>query len=478
MDQEKNSTNRKVIMGMDNDLQDDYAIEESQQMAAESAPLSGPLTGVKICVIGAGFVGCVTAAGFAKFGHEVVCVEKDPERLAMLHKGRLPFFERDLEDMIQSNMKSGRLTFSSDLENSLDGQKAVFIAVGTPTGSDGRADLTAINDIIADLAHTMKKGQIIVIRSTVPIGTAAELKEILKLNGRQDGEISIISNPEFLREGTAVYDFLNPHRVVIGGDSQEAIETIQHIYRMGAVTPAPTIITNNETAEMIKYASNTFLATKIGFVNELAMLCDKVGINVLEVARAMGLDTRIGPEFLNPGPGWGGSCLPKDLQEFVGLGISKGVSLQILDAVRRANERQHDYVVEKVKALTEKIDQRKIGILGLAFKAETSDLRDSPAMAIAKRLIDAGFIVKAYDPAAGDDAKNQLPELDVVETAYDALADTDCALLLTEWSEFQLLDWRKAGDSMRHKNIVDARNMLTPELLRRYGFNYQSMGQV
>jgi len=456
----------------------DFSFARSQELASEVTPLSGPLTGVKICVIGGGFVGCVTSAGFAKFGHEVVCVEKNPEKLAALQEGHLPFFERNLEELIRNNVKGQRLSFSADLGHSLEGQQAIFIAVGTPPGGDGRADLSAIDEIIADLARTLKQGQIVVIRSTVPIGTARRLKSILEQNGRHNGDIAIISNPEFLREGTAVFDFFNPHRIVIGGDSPEAIELVRHIYRMGAVEPAPTIVTNNETAEMIKYASNAYLATKIGFINEMAMLCDRVGIDVLEVARAMGLDSRIGSEFLNPGPGWGGSCLPKDLQEFLGLGNSQGLSLTILDAVRKANEMQHDYVVYKVKSLTEGIDDKRIGILGLAFKAETSDLRDSPAVAIALKLARDGFAVKAFDPAAGKEARKLLTELDIVDTPYESIRDTDCALILTEWSDFQLLDWKKAGQLMRRKNIVDARNILAPELMRRYGFNYQSMGQA
>ncbi len=463
---------------MKDDQTRERAITRTQDFVEPDIPLSGPLTGVNICVIGAGFVGTVTAAGFAKFGHHVVCVERDPERLAMLHNGRVPFYEKDLDGLIASNMKSERLSFSSDLEGSLDGQKAIFVAVGTPSDGNGRADLSAVYNIVEQLEGLLKAGQIVVIRSTVPIGTAAELKRILARNGRAEGENEVISNPEFLREGTAVYDFFNPHRIVIGGNSKEAIDMIQHIYRMGAVRSSPTIVTNNETAEMIKYASNAFLATKIGFINELAMLCDDVGIDVLEVARAMGMDTRIGSEFLNPGPGWGGSCLPKDLQEFTGLGKSRGIPLRILEAVKEANDKQHDYVVSRVKALTEKIDETKIGILGLSFKAETSDLRDSPAIAVARKLLDGGFNVKAFDPAAGSDARRMLPGLEIAESSYEALEGVDCALILTEWSEFQLLDWKKAGKIMRHKKIVDARNILTPELLRRHGFEYRGIGQI
>lgn len=463
---------------MAEDSGNDPRFAQSYELTDEAAPLSGPLTGVKICVIGAGFVGCITAAGFAKFGHEVVCVEKDPDKLAMLVDGRLPFFERDLENLIRGNMQSGRLSFSADLEGSLDGQKAVFIAVGTPSDGSGRADLGAVLEIIEMLSYGLGEGQVVVIRSTVPIGTAAKIKGIIRRNRDGSGDLPVISNPEFLREGTAVFDFFHPHRIVIGGDSPEGIEVVRHIYRMGAVNPAPVIVTNNETAEMIKYASNAFLAAKIGYINELAMLCDKVGINILEVARGMGLDSRIGPEFLNPGPGWGGSCLPKDIQEFLGLADSNGLPLIILEAVRRANEKQHDFVVAKVRKLTDGNDERRVGVLGLAFKAETSDVRNSPAIAVTRRLLSQGFVVKAYDPAAGEESRKLLPEIEIAATAYDALEGVDCALILTEWSEFQLLDWKKAGELMRHKAVVDARNVLAPESMRGKGFIYESMGQV
>jgi UDPglucose 6-dehydrogenase len=442
----------------------------------DTAPLSGPLRGVELCVIGAGFVGTVAAAGFAKFGHRVVCVEKDPERLSVLGSGRLPFYERDLEELVKSGLESGRLAFDSDLEKSVEGKKAVFMTVGTPSSNGGRADISALKDIISVLSGKMKSGQILVIKSTVPVGTADSIKQYLSLNGGDPG-VAVVNNPEFLREGSAVYDFFNPHRIVIGGDSDEAIETVAYIYKMGMTRPVPIFTTNNETAEMIKYASNVFLATKVGFVNELARLCDRVGVNALEVARVIGADPRIGQEFLNPGPGWGGSCLPKDLKEFLGLADSLGVSMFIPRAVDQANLHQFDHVVSIIENLLGDPAGRNIAALGLTFKANTSDLRDSPAIPILSRLMELGAHIKAYDPAAEDRAADLLPGLQRVGDPYEAAMDADCVIILTEWSEFQLLDWNRMGEIVKFKNIVDTRNILAPELLKRHGFNYISLGQ-
>jgi len=451
--------------------------KDSSADSLESAsPLSGPLRGEKICVIGAGFVGTVTASGFARFGHEVVCVEKDDKRLSLLRSGRIPFYERDLEQLVKTEMSGGRLMFESDLEKGIEGVKAVFLTVGTPSSNGGRADLTALQEIISFLSKKMKPGQILVIKSTVPVGTANMIKKYFSENGNR-ADIEVVNNPEFLREGNAVYDFFNPHRIVIGGNSTGAIETISHIYKMGMTRPVPIFTTNNETAEMIKYASNVYLATKVGFVNELARLCDRVGVNTMEVARVIGADPRIGQEFLNPGPGWGGSCLPKDLREFIGLGDSLGVSLHIPRAVSEANLRQFEHVYRKVKSLAGDIKGARIGVLGLTFKANTSDLRESPAIPILTRLIENGAEVIAYDPAADGEVIDLLPGIHRVDDPYETAVGSDCMLILTEWSDFQLLDWGRISETMKNKNIVDARNILAPELLKRYGFNYASIGQ-
>ena len=442
------------------------------------SPISGPLVGVNICVIGGGFVGLVTAAGFAQFGHKVVCLENDSARLAELQAGRVPFFERDLEELIRNNMHCNRLSFSKDLEEGVDGQEAIFITVGTPPSSSGRADLGALHEVIEVLSRSVQTGQIIVLKSTVPIGTASRVKEILASNGYGDRTVPVVNNPEFLREGTAVYDFFHPQRIVIGGDSPDAIEYVKHIYRLGMTHPVPIVVTNNATAEMIKYASNVFLATKIGFVNELAGLCDQVGVNVLEVAHAMGLDPRIGPDFLNPGPGWGGSCLPKDISEFIGQGQSHGVQLHIARAVVEANHRQFESVVDKVRKLVGELDGKQIGVLGLSFKAGTSDMRGSPTIPIISMLLEAGATIKAFDPAASREAAQLLPMIEITPQASDVAPDSDCIVILTEWPEFQLLDWWSMAERMRHRNLVDCRNLLSPEVAHHYGFKYLSTWQV
>lgn len=449
-----------------------------QQVAHGLNPVSGPLVGVNICVVGGGFVGLVTAAGFAQFGHNVVCVEKDPGKLAELRAGRVPFFERDLEDLIRTNVQCNRLSFAGDLEEAVEGQQAIFVTVGTPPGAGGRADLGALHGVIDTLSHSLQNGQVIVLKSTVPIGTAENVRGILMRNGYRDRSVAVINNPEFLREGTAVFDFFHPQRIVIGGESAEAIEYVKHIYRLGMTHPVPIVVTNNATAEMIKYASNVYLATKIGYINELAGLCDLFGVNVLEVAQAMGLDPRIGPDFLNPGPGWGGSCLPKDIKEFMGLAEARGMKLLIAGAVEAANWRQFEAVVGKVRKLTGELKGKQIGVLGLSFKAGTSDMRGAPSVPIIEMLLAEGAAVKAFDPVAAKEAGEALPRIEIVPQASDVAINSDCLLILTEWPEFQLLDWKGIGGQMRHRNLVDSRNLLSPEVAYQYGFKYLSMGQV
>lgn len=459
------------------DLQDHLSDRLKQQIVGSIETTSGPMVGVNICVVGGGFVGLVAAAGFAQFGHSVVCVEKNPQRLKMLRECRIPFYEKDLESLIRKNVECQRLSFSDDLADSVEGQQAIFLAVGTPSSETGRTDLTALEEVANLLSGVAVEGQIVVLKSTVPVGTGAHVQEILKQNGKGIKPAAVVNNPEFLREGNAVYDFFNPQRIVIGGDSAEAIETIAHIYRLGMTRPVPIVTTNNVTAEMIKYASNAFLTTKVGFVNELAGLCDKVSVNVLEVARAMGLDPRIGGEFLDPGPGWGGSCFQKDLTEFAGLAQSVDHPMLIAGAVLEANRCQHNLVVKKIEQLTGSLKKARVGILGLSFKADTSDMRDSPAIPIIRQLVEKGACITAYDPKANGEAAAHLPDVELAESAYDVAKDSDCLVILTEWHEFQLLDFKLLADLMNSPNMVDARNLLTPEMVRRYGFNYTGMGQ-
>lgn len=437
-----------------------------------------PLAGVPICVIGGGFVGLVAAAGFVQFGHTVVCVEKDRDKLEQLRSGSVPFYEKDLDSLFRDAQRTGRLTFSGDLDEAVKDQRAIFIAVGTPPADSGRADLGALGEVTEILARVLDSSQIVVLKSTVPVGTGARVRRLLEERAGTDKVASVINNPEFLREGNAVHDFFHPPRIVIGGDRHEAVEFVSHIYRLGMTHPVPIVVTNNETAELIKYASNAFLATKIGFINELSGLCDLAGVNILEVARAIGMDPRIGSEFLNPGPGWGGSCLRKDLLELSGLADSHGYELMIGRSVLEANLRHQEYVVARISKLVGGLRGSRIAVLGLSFKADTSDMRDSAAIPVVRHLLQAGAEVIAFDPKAMPEAPHYLPEVPLAADAYEAARDADCVVILTEWQEFQLLDLRRIAETMRHPNMMDARNLLTPELAARYGINYASMGQA
>lgn len=438
---------------------------------------SDRVTGLNICVVGGGFVGLVAAAGFAQFGHQVVCVEKDQARLKLLQTGKVPFFEKDLEGLLKRNIDADRLSFSSDLAEAVKGQQAIFLAVGTPSLESGRTDLSALEEVVGMLSKVAEDSQVVVLKSTVPVGTGKHLQAMFPQNGNGHKSIAVVNNPEFLREGAAVYDFFYPQRIVVGGEDPVAVELVANIYRVGMIRSVPILTTNNETAEMIKYASNAFLATKVGFINELAGLCDLVGIDVMEIAHGMGMDPRIGAEFLHPGPGWGGSCFRKDLMEFSGLARAQDYQLIIADAVLKANLRQHDLVVAKIARVVDSLDGARIGVLGLSFKAGTSDMRDSPAVPIIRQLLDEGAHVSAYDPQAHSEARQHLPTIELCDSAVDVAKDADCLVILTEWEEFQTLDLGAIAQMMRHPNLVDARNLLTPEVVRRYGLTYDGMGQ-
>ncbi len=436
-----------------------------------------PPTGIKVTIVGGGFVGLVAAAGFAQFGHTVSLIEKDPQKLTELQGGQVKIYERTLPELVQANLHSRRLSFHRGLAEGVKGARAIFLAVGTPSLPSGETDLSAVSEAVQNLAPFLQTKQILVLKSTVPVGTASLVRRILSQNGAAQKRIPVISNPEFLREGTAVLDFFRPQRIVIGGDDPEAVEAVIQFYRVGLMNSCPIVTTNNETAEMIKYASNLFLATKIAFVNELANLCDATGVNVTEVTRGMGLDSRISPEFLNPGPGFGGSCLPKDLDSILNLARKRGVKLSIAGAVKEANSSQPNQVVKKLEKLVGELKARTIGVLGLAFKAHTNDLRSSPALEVMRRLEEKGAILQAYDPAAEKAVRALWPELKLAPKPEEVAENADCLVLLTEWPEFMALNWEEIGQKMKAKNIVDARNLLVPEVLARYGFNYIGMGQ-
>jgi len=446
-------------------------------LATEAGLPVYPPTNIRVAVIGGGFVGLVAATGFAQFGHTVSLVEKDSEKLRELRAGKVQIYERSLPELIKANLHRRQLSFHSELTETVKGARAIFLAVGTPSLPTGEADLSAVFEVVQDLAPLLEPKQILVLKSTVPVGTAAQIRRILSENGAAKKQISVVSNPEFLREGTAVIDFFRPQRVIVGGDNPEALETIAQLYRVGMMDSCPILVTNNETAEMIKYASNLFLATKIAFVNELANLCDATGVNVTEVTRGMGLDSRISPEFLNPGPGFGGSCLPKDLDAILNLAQKWGVRLSIAAAVKESNSRQTSQVVEKLEKLLGELKGKTIGALGLAFKAHTNDLRRSPALEVMKQLEQKGAILQAYDPVAEAEAKVFWPELKLAPSPSEVACGADALVILTEWPEFMALDWDEIGQKMKAKNIVDARNLLVPEILARHGFNYLGMGQ-
>lgn len=435
-----------------------------------------PETGVRVCVIGGGFVGLVTAASLAQAGHSVVCVEKDERKVAELSSGRVPIFERGLPELVTVNLKRKRLAFESLLSDHVSDQHIIIITVGTPSGPDGQADLSALDAVVNGLKPFLRAGHIIAIKSTVPVGTASRVRGMLNPDGGDT--IPVISNPEFLREGTAVYDCFHPQRIVVGGDSEVAIEKVVQLYRVGLSRPAPIVTTNNATAEMIKYASNVYLATRLSFINELSAVCDATGIDVTDVSYAMGLDPRIGSDYFDVGPGFGGSCLPKDLNAFIASSEQRGVVLELAPAVARANARQLERVVEKIRgAVGGDLASKRIGVLGLSFKAQTQDMRDSPAKSVIERLLESGAHVQAFDPAAMDEAGRQLPQIALCRRAEDVSSDADAVVLLTEWPEFQLLDWAEMRQRVKCACLVDARNMLNAESVRRHGFVYFGLGR-
>ncbi len=428
-----------------------------------------------ICVIGAGFVGLVTASGLAQFGHKVVCVDTDKSKIDELTNGRVPFYEPDLQQLVRDNLNKKTISFSDNLADSVRGKDVVFIAVGTPSGVDGRAELSNIDSVCRELAEILSGKEILVLKSTVPLGTSERVKKIFEKAGKDAPPV--VSCPEFLREARAVHDFFYPSRILIGGDNDDAKKKIAEIFLKGVNAAVPIVSTDNKTAELVKYAANAFLATKIGFVNELAGFCDLLGVNIKDVSKYIGMDPRIGTKFMEPGPGWGGSCFMKDLSELMGLAKTKDFSLLITNAVLKANEKQFELVYEKVCELLSNIKDKKIAVLGLAFKAETSDMRYSPAIPIINKLLQSGARVIAYDPKASEGAREFIPGIDLADDAYKTAESADCLLILTEWNEFRSLDLEKLAETMNSKNIVDARNLLDPALARKLGFKYIGMGQ-
>jgi len=432
---------------------------------------------MNICIVGVGYVGLVTGTCFAEFGNHVICVDKDEQKIDSLKQNNIPIYEPGLEEMVKRNQSAGRLNFTQDVNEAVEKSLAVFIAVGTPSDSAGSANLEFVYQVAETIGKLMTGYKIIVTKSTVPVGTGKEIREIIRKNQEEDIPFDVVSNPEFLREGSAIEDFLRPNRVVIGTDNEQAAAIMKDIYSPLYRIEIPFLNTNVETAEMIKYASNAFLATKISFINEMANICELVGADVHEVARGMGLDGRISRKFLHPGPGYGGSCFPKDTKAIVKLAETYGYRFKIVESVIEVNERQQMLMVDKIENALGDLKGKRLGIWGLTFKPNTDDIRDSPAMRIIETLIKKGAIVSAYDPAGMEPAAKVLKEVNYVKDIYEAAKDADALVIITEWNEFRYPDWEKVQASLRSPTVIDMRNIYEPEKMKTRGFNYHCVGR-
>jgi UDPglucose 6-dehydrogenase len=433
---------------------------------------------MRIAVIGTGYVGLVSGACFSEFGVTTVCVDKDAGKIDRLRQGEIPIYEPGLEDLVAKNVKAGRLFFATDLREAVASADAVFIAVGTPSRrGDGHADLSYVHAAAAEIAACLSGYTVVVTKSTVPVGTGREVARIIRRT-RPEAEFDICSNPEFLREGSAIGDFLRPDRVVIGTDSDRARAVMRALYRPLFLIETPIVMTALETAELIKYAANTFLATKITFINEIADLCDKVGADVHDVAKGIGLDGRIGRKFLHPGPGYGGSCFPKDTLALVRTAQDVGSPLRIVEAVVDVNTRRKQAMAGRIVAAAGgSLEGRTVAVLGVTFKPNTDDMRDSPSLDIVPGLLAAGARVRAFDPAGRHEAEKLLPGVEWAEDAYDAVKGADVLAILTEWNEFRALDLKRVREAMTGHIVVDLRNVYTPEDMEIAGFVYTSIGR-
>jgi len=432
---------------------------------------------VHISVIGTGYVGLVTGTCFSEFGLDVTCVDTNEEKIRILNQGGVPIYEPGLEAMIARNRKEGRLSFTTDLKKAIERSLVIFIAVGTPPKPDGSADLQYIEQVAKQIAEWMNGYKVIVNKSTAPVGTGRWIKEIIQKHQKTKHRFSVCSNPEFLREGSAIEDFMRPDRVVIGAEDDEAIAIMKDLYEPLYLIETPFVITSIETAELIKYASNAFLATKVSFINEMAVLCDRLGADVHHVAKAMGLDRRIGPKFLHPGPGYGGSCFPKDTMALVDLAQKVDVDLYIVKATIAVNARQREIAVQKILSLLGEPEGKTVGILGLSFKPNTDDMREAPSIAIIEKLQTKGVLVQAYDPAGMEEAKKILKNVKYMTDAYETAKDADCLVFMTEWNQFRNLDMERIKNLMKTPAIADLRNIYEPVKMRELGFQYVGMGR-
>jgi UDPglucose 6-dehydrogenase len=436
---------------------------------------------VKVCVVGSGYVGLVTGACLADFGMRVVGVDKDAAKVETLRRGEIPIYEPGLKTLVAKNAEEGRLSFTTELGPAIEDSRAVFIAVGTPPLPDGSADLTFIREVATQIGRHLNDFKVVVTKSTVPTGTGRMVEELIREAAREAGhpvqDFAVVSNPEFLREGSAIEDFMNPDRVVIGSRDRRAVEVMLDVYAPLKTADVPFVVTDVETAELIKYASNGFLATKISFINEIAALCEALGADVEVVARGMGLDNRIGPKFLQTGPGFGGSCFPKDTRAVAQIARDQGLSFRIIEAVLEVNEETKRRMVEKIEDAFGGLRGRTVALLGLAFKPNTDDMRESPAVPIARGMLERGARVRAFDPAAMEAARPELPELAYCANAYQAAEGADGIVIATEWNQFRSLEWGKLLRLVRQPLVVDLRNLYEPEKMAAAGFRYVSVGR-
>ena len=431
----------------------------------------------KITIIGTGYVGLVSGAGIAEFGHDVTCVDIDKNKIQKLNSGEILIYEPELDSIVNRNKSKDRLKFSSDINKSIKSSDIIFIAVGTPQGKNGEADLTAIESVAKLIGENLNKYKIICTKSTVPIGTGKKIETIIK-SINTSIEFDYVSNPEFLREGSAVKDFLKPDRVVIGARSKKAVEIMQDIYRPLYLNETPILSTSVETAEMIKYASNAFLALKISYINEIANLCDLVGADVQVVSKAMGQDGRISPKFLHPGPGFGGSCFPKDTMSLANIAKKNNIRMNTIEAAIKTNNEQKVLMVNKLKSLlNNKIKDKTIAVLGLAFKPQTDDIRDSASTIIIPRLIKEGAKINTYDPVAMDNFKSLKLNINYFNNWQDAVRDADALILLTEWNEFRGIDLSELKLLLKTPIVLDSKNILSIQKLRSFGFKYDNVGR-
>ncbi len=428
----------------------------------------------QICVMGVGYVGLVTAACFSDLGNRVIALDINEERINGLKRGEMPIYEPGLEELVDRNVRSGRLSFTTSYPEAMDGSDFAFIAVGTPSGVDGEADLRHVAAVARSIAKNMRTPLIIVNKSTVPVGTGDWVAEIVSSHQTEPVPFSVVSCPEFLREGSAISDFMQPHRTVLGSLEHEAAEKVAQLH---LPLRAPIVITDLRTAEMIKYASNAFLATKISFVNEIANICEELGADIKEVAIGMGYDKRIGPHFLDAGLGYGGSCFPKDVKALAYMAAEKGRHPQLLNAVMDINNDRRPMAVSRLKEMIGELNGYTIGLLGLSFKPNTDDMRDAPSIDIAKSLQEEGAKVRAFDPVAMDVAKDLMPGVEMASDPYSMAEGCDALLVMTEWNEFKHLDLERIHDLMRQPALFDGRNIYEPEKMSSLGFLYRGFGR-